>query len=1123
MSSFLLSPGGGNSTTSNSNSSSHKRQLIRPTTHIPWTVDVVSAVPGPVAEILDTALSGATYNKWACLAFPKGIVYVWQTMQTSNLGESLQRPKEYVKFFFPDMVGDENENGDKNNKGAAAPLVALSNPHDEDRDSIHLYVLHPTTGWLVLRKISRRDMRSKLPMTHTARVRIRIDSDRDIDIDDDMDDDDGDENKTSGSDQEPIRFQALTCHKSMVVAATSRGDLYWITHIAVPVGLHVQKVEAPDNAGFFSRLLFGSGSSNSKTVGNSVSSPRLSNTLVVPLKGKSEFLAVSIRSGVVLWKAEQPIASGHHAIFTPKSLGSLADSMVTSSEDDAVWTVQEILKAVVSTDCRFLHCIVRGTVSGSGESRLYWVVGRLDGGSSSSSSSSSSNNNEATTTATAMTIVRSHWLSRFALPNQVRVLGLVSCENDSVYTAVSASNDAVIVMALAPTGSGTGNADESNTNYIIQEVDLPMREIPDLLPSMMERDTVTNGCYMVASSGIGMRARYMPQENNNAQQSPSKRRRMGNDKILMQHLRSHFWASYQDPNVDKPTPPSLLQADPADLEQAVVQIGAELQQKGVPSAHSISLEWQSSYIKLLQDDGLYRRLSDSCKWNLLGIGQELKVFGDMAQLLLHKYKHEEVVEDSWQRGLQPQSMADWFLLVQTLVEQSGWLRSDVWYDLLGTALESILEFRQQFAQTVYDVATENSSLPLWMSHPSMQDMLKRQIKYWETNYQDVPLPLIEAVVKTALLSYSESLSPAQSSDESQKTRTEFAKIQKSGISLLRLLSDGHDELAFDLCVRYRYFDGLCELSVAHQKKRDATSYSLDPLFDTMKGVDSRSGWSFPQHVLQWHTDKGLYGQVINYGRHSIADLNRIMEKNSQLRKYRWIPIVRQGYFGQATNMFLENCKEDNGLHNNQWALSMAKLTNKLVPSQSQQAKDQHLKIEKALDLVDAQQMLLDNPGEDCPILSPDELAERAIKKLGESYDKDDQMRLAFIGLTICNFMNDKQAALEQTSRIWAECLLSDGAQWTEWALEGGGSSTSDLAWLRDEALSSTVFGRLLDECRKDYDSMREVTYGRDIESVVIDRVQGDENRESFTRVLRVVAAPAAADSIRADSLMVSTY
>ena len=1094
MASFLLSPGG-NSTTSNR--SSHKRQLIRPTTHIPWQVDVVSAVPGPVSEILDTALSGCTHQKWACLAFPKGMVYVWQTQQTSNLGESLQRPKEYVKFFFPDME----------DASQAAPLVAMSNPHEEDRDSVHLYVLNPTTGWLVLRKISRRDLRSRLPMMHTARVRITLPTNNADGVSESNSENEND-------DGEPTRFRALTCHKSMVMAGTTKGDLYWITHIAVPVGLHVQKVEAPDKSGFLSRLLFGSSSTDNIDDSGATNLPR--NTIIVPLQNKkdSEFLAVSIQSGVVHWSAEQPIASGHHAIFTPTPLGSLSE-IISHSDNNDTWTIQEILKAVVSIDGRFLYCIVRGIVSGSRESRLYWIVGRLNG---------ISDNIDGATGTSSMTIIRSHWLSRFALPDQVRVLGLVSCENDSVYAAVSSSNDAVIVMALVPTTGGDMYSFETETNHIIQEVDLPMREIPDLLPSMMDRDTVTHGCYIVASSGIGMRARFMPQAESNQIQSPSKRRRMGNDKILMQHLRSHFWTSYQDPNVDKPTPPSLLQADSADLESAVVQIGAELQQKGVPSAHPISLEWQLSFIKLLQDDGLFRRLSESCKWKLLGIGQELKVFGDMAQLLLHQFKHsqEEEVTDSWQRGLQPQSMADWFLSIQKMVEQSGWLHSDAWYELLGTALGSILEFRQQFAKQVYDVTTESSSEPLWISHPSMKAMLKRQIKYWETNYQDVPLKLIEDVVKIALLSHNESLSPLLSHEASKSSRTEFSKIQKAGISLLRELSDGHDELAFELCVQYRYFDGLCGLSVAHEKKRDAGFYSLDPIFDTMKGMDSSSGFSFPQHVLQWHADRGLYGQVINYGRHSIADLNRIMAKNTQLRQHRWIPIIRQGLFGQATELFLENCKEDNSLRNNKWALSMAKLTNSLAPAQNQRLKDQNLKIEKALDLVDAQQMLMDNPEEDCPILSPDKLAELAIKKLGESFENEERKRLAFVGLTICNFMDDKQASLDHTSRIWAECLLADGAQWSEWAMDGAGSSSADLAWLREEALSSTVFGRLLEECRKD-ESMRKVTYGRDLESVVIDRVQGDENRESFTRVLRVVAAPAAADAMRADSLMVSTY
>jgi len=120
---------------------------------------------------------------------------------------------------------------------------------------------------------------------------------------------------------------------------------------------------------------------------------------------------------------------------------------------------------------------------------------------------------------------------------------------------------------------------------------------------------------------------------------------------------------------------------------------------------------------------------------------------------------------------------------------------------------------------------------------------------------------------------------------------DVVKIQKAPISLLRLVSEGQDDLAFEFCEHYRYFDELCELSVAHGKKQDATSYYAldDPLFETMAGTDSGSGRSFSQHVLQWHTDRGLFGQVINYGRHSVSDLNRIMEKNIALRQYRWIP------------------------------------------------------------------------------------------------------------------------------------------------------------------------------------------------------------------------------------------
>merc|ERR1712238_526077 len=266
--------------------------------------------------------------------------------------------------------------------------------------------------------------------------------------------------------------------------------------------------------------------------------------------------------------------------------------------------------------------------------------------------------------------------------------------------------------------------------------------------------------------------------------------------------------------------------------------------------------------------------------------------------------------------------------------------------------------------------------------------------------------------------------------------------------------------------------------------------------------------------------------------------NRIMEKNVKLRQYRWIPTIRQGYYAEATGMLLDNCQENNNLNSNEWALSMAKLANMIAPAQNKQAQDHKRNIDRALELVDAHKMLLLDDDDDHDddhnddrqekkkkdpviMMQPKDLSEWVMKKLDHSFEQEESVRLALVGLVVCSCIDDdNKFAMEQTSRIWADSLLKDGAQWTEWALEGGGG----LAGLRDHALSSTVFGRLLEECRQhESPNMTTVTYGRGIEKVVIDRVQGDDNREAFTRVLRTVAAPAADSNIRAQSLLVASF
>jgi len=104
-------------------------------------------------------------------------------------------------------------------------------------------------------------------------------------------------------------------------------------------------------------------------------------------------------------------------------------------------------------------------------------------------------------------------------------------------------------------------------------------------------------------------------------------------------------------------------------------------------------------------------------------------------------------------------------------------------------------FHETQARPVYDVAyseRRHSAARLWTSHRALQDMLARQMKYWEANPHNVAVDLIELVVKTALLSNHEAVG-SLSSSSAEEDRIEFVKIQKASISLLRLVSEGQDE------------------------------------------------------------------------------------------------------------------------------------------------------------------------------------------------------------------------------------------------------------------------------------------------------------------------------------------
>jgi hypothetical protein len=1000
-----------------------RRQLVKPSAHIPWSVNVVSCVPKILVDKMlhqEDITASASCPGWACVSTKDGFVWIWQHRSNSststNISNTTIEPPKPLKVFFPDLM---NPN--------APPKLALTG----DGESVNLYAL--CEGWLLLRKLTSKDWTARVSMrAYTAKLRVLLEDTEQV------------TSLTTAPSGTPSSL--------LVILASSTGNLYWVTHTAVPVGMQLQKIITP-SSGLWNRLLGASHTLSQDT------------RWVLPMDA-SHFWAIS-RSSLTKWKVERTATQPRFEIVSQHARWG-------SSE----FHIQTILEAtlLVAGESAIMHCIVQGTPilsnpgGGEGKDKLYWLQVNLNDG-----------------------IVQiSHWLSRFGDPTLVQTLGLTCTPNGDAYAAFkSAQSTAVVVMVFLGDN--------------IQEVDLPPTQVPMLVPNMFQSDIVTHGCHMVATSGIGIRARYLSVTSN----SPKKRPRHSNNMnvaSLVNHLRSFFWESYQDPtNIQTKTmPPSLQQASQEDLEYTIVQFGYELQHKGDTSSANNPMEWHKAFCGLLQQGGLYRTLSLTTRWQLLGMGQELAVFGQLARMPL-----TSTVEEP----LRPYGIGQW--LLDFFKSSSTPYDQAKWNELLTVALETATTYRHEMASPIYDIVVNSSTdlpdEPLWTSHKALQTLLHLQLEEWKRTNAELSegstteLVHVEAVVKAALVSYSES-----TNEEGKKL---YPRIRALAIDLLRAITkDGDDELAFELSIQYSYFQGLCQISVDHEKKLDATTYSLDPLFGKITEVDIESRFSFSQYVLQWHTDNGLYGHAINYGRHSPSDLKLLMEKDERLQKYQWIPAIRQQYYQQAT----ESCLafgDTNNFANLQWSLSMAKLANKLVSTQNA---ERTRTIEKQLELVDAQQMLMDdNNKTENRLMAPEELVQLALQKLvATNNGVEDRVRLATIALAVCAAMEDGKMSLEFTAHVWAECFRLDAALWKQWVQHEDNIS-------KERFYQDTVFGVLLEECRKD-GNMAVVCYGRHIETAVLDKIgQNQGSKVEISRLLRSVTV--VEDAIQGQSMIVSTY
>jgi hypothetical protein len=1035
-----------------------RRQLVRPSPHMPWSADVVSAVPREVVESLSLAASGAaTSASWSCVALedPPGTILAWQSVIT-QLTQSIESPQNYVKLYFPDLVPTS-----RNRSTIIEPLPPLLALANGDKESVQLYAAEPASGLVLLRKLLARDLQASsksrtglLRPQGTTKVRIPLEAGEYLTV--------------------------LEAKHKMIVVGTSLGNLYWLVYTHVPIGLHVVKITA--SSGLLARFLSRSDTDTSPVAAILPLSNDPSDSGATNVDHHHEFLSLSQLGNVIHWKVTRTVAASHQANFDANVLGNIASAKPTTKMSYHL-PYPTVLKVALAADEDSFTCIVK--TQDQNDSTLQWL------------------NVHFSTDQLVLNQVK--WLNRFADPTTVEIDGLVGCDNGSTYAALTHSGSVIVMVLLQ---------DQS----VLHEVDLPMTQIPSLVPNMVIKDTMTHGCLCLSTTGIGVRVRFLPPaldaEEEDEPSAKKQRRQASNPAIvqtLISHLRSVFWQYYQNQGDEFQLPPSLTKAAPENLQEAIVAFAMELQYKGDASSARNPLEWHQALIKMLQKGSLYRSLPYRARWQLLGIGQELAVFCALPR------SSQNAIEQDYLSRLQPHNIADWLMELQEKELQSG--SASIFPHWLSTTLDAAANFRDEFANPFYDVVEDSKPLEqLWTSQESLQRVLRRQLDYWKRDSSSVELPHVESVVKTTLTSFSESYDKIGLYDDDSKQL--YSTIKKTAIDLLRSVSKDDDELAFDLSVKFNYFEGLCEMSVDHEKKEDSKFYSLDPLFATLDGTDTLSGYTFPQYVLRWHTDRGLYGHAINYGQHSPVDLDVLMKTDERLRPFQWIPAVRQGYFSKATEACMTNSKlPESTLSSSLWALSLAKLANKLEPTRNDSVLHRQAIIENRRNLLQAQKELCqgqeDLSNDNAQLLPADKLIEIAIDNLQSATTKEDRFQLCYIALSICAAMEEGSA--DNAAYVWSQALQLD------WKLFSGWIKTQqDLTspHLKEEVLEETIFGALVTECYNEQ-KLREVTFGRHIENLVMDKLGENEVRKEMLRLLHTVTA--SSESMSGRSLVVASY
>lgn len=799
----------------------------------------------------------------------------------------------------------------------AVMKISITPTNTSSNDVVFVHAAS-TDGHLYLWKLSKND-KSSIARSPHARANLHLDAGEEV--------------------------TALQSQGNLLVVGTSYNSLWWCkfryervflsslalsysytfpflptgTPTSHPIMLHAQKVERQQ--GFLSRIIYGSsGASLHETIHSiQVLSPKV-------------FLSISTNGNLEQWKATTTIASSHQATFEGTTVASLPSLLNASGrmDDSSVRSIDVLRTSLFQ---RFLDLVVK-----IDEKRIYWIRGIV-------------------TQTSSLKLEHVQWLNRFH--PEVSCVGLV---------ATSHGNTAYATFQYPSTSGGPVTCCALSAGQV-SEVDMPETQVPRWIDGTLGRDVVTFGTWGLATSGLGIRTRFLGELQQDTDASASSllpTTASSRVHTFALHLRSAFWQWYKHGGTFR-LPPSIVDASTEELEAAILLTAQYLQTHETAAKHNPS-EWHLSFLKMLQQGGLYRSISHQGRWALLGIGQELAVLQAL---------HGKVVckGDSVSKALA--EVRDW--------------------RILSLALETANEFRKEYASSRYDAMTgASASHRVWTSDGTLQAVMWRQLEEWSESCaaNELPKEQVKTVVTTALTSHQEASDP--------KT---YEEVKELAISLIRKIHD--DPLAFELSKQHSWNDGLCQLARDHEKEEE---YKLD-------GLMQSRGNDFCDYLLQWHADKGLPAHVLNYGRNCPDRLAALLEKDDRLSQYRWIAAIRAKKFDQASDLLMET--EGKTLNQARRALSIGKLA----------SRKRRKIVDRRLELVKAQELLLGNVDEE--LLSPERLLSLALDKmeLETHVPMEDKVQTAVIALAIAGASEDR---IRLAAQVWSACIVADRDRWMEW-------------------------------------------------------------------------------------------